>query len=91
MYRDLADRDHTGRLTKEQFAVVMFVVRGRLAGKVLPESVPDAMFEPVSAQPEPAAAPVVAIEEGTRPEVDSAEEPPPPYQENIPGDVASVP
>ncbi|KAF7800253.1 hypothetical protein EIP86_011500 [Pleurotus ostreatoroseus] len=93
--RDLADRDGDGRLDKGEFAVVMFLVRGRLAGQALPESVPPALFEPVyedtstgpaSAQQSATASPetmasVPAIVEQTRPDSD---EPPPPYQENIP-------
>ena len=90
----------------------MFVVRGRLAGKAIPESVPEAMFRAPpapapgasgggggSAETGAAAAAVAGVGVGTAATVvavgvDDAEtravndEPPPPYQENLPEDAA---
>ena len=68
----------------------MFLIRGRLEGKALPERVPEVTFEApptpvltndtVQPSPVPSATGPVAAEEVRN------EEPPPPYQENIPED-----
>lgn len=97
--RDLADRDGDGRLDKSEFVVVMFLVRGRLAGQALPESVPPALFEPASVETTSSAGTgsgqqsVVATPEmmGSVPIVEEqarSDEPPPPYQENIPAETS---
>lgn len=37
-HRDLADSEHDGRLTRDDFAVAMHLIRQKLAGKELPTS-----------------------------------------------------
>ncbi|KAI0646796.1 hypothetical protein C8Q79DRAFT_907723 [Trametes meyenii] len=48
---DLADSEHDGRLTRDDFAVAMYLIRQKLAGKELPATVPASLF-PSSSQPE---------------------------------------
>ncbi|KAI0670647.1 hypothetical protein C8Q78DRAFT_1070191 [Trametes maxima] len=48
---DLADSEHDGRLTRDDFAVAMYLIRQKLAGKELPATVPASLFPP-SSQPE---------------------------------------
>ena len=78
---------------------MMFIIRGRLAGKALPESVPEAMFRAPPAPVEvPAEAVVVAAASTAAlvvPGVDDSDEartdePPPPYQENVPEDTVTA-
>ncbi|KAI0371765.1 EF-hand [Pilatotrama ljubarskyi] len=46
---DLADSEHDGRLTKDDFAVAMHLIRRKLAGKELPTRVPSSLL-PSSSQ-----------------------------------------
>lgn len=91
--RDLADLDHDGKLTREEFAVVMYLIRSRLAGRKIPETLPPSLVPPANlpdllAEAETNAAanmssPISAETSGQR-----SQEPPPPYEEpdlnNIP-------
>ncbi|KAI0822614.1 hypothetical protein BC628DRAFT_1326744 [Trametes gibbosa] len=51
---DLADSEHDGRLTKDDFAVAMYLIRQKLAGKELPTTVPASLLASSStASPSP--------------------------------------
>lgn len=70
--------NHGGKLTKEEFAVAMYLIRGKLSGKEIPDELPPSLIPPpnlpdLSATPAP-----VQIEEPAR-----ASTPPPPYDENM--------
>lgn len=104
-FRRLADRDHDGRLDKDEFAVMMYLVRGRLAGKALPQSIPLPFFalrrtssdQNVSevdssagrSEGEGASMPTAQAEAAPVEEQRSGDEPPPPYQEIIPEDTGA--
>ena len=45
-YRDLADIRKEGKLTKDEFAVAMFLINNKLAGKELPSSLSQSMIPP---------------------------------------------
>ncbi|KAI0362738.1 EF-hand [Trametes cingulata] len=69
---DLADSEHDGRLTKDDFAVAMHLIRQKLAGRELPTTVPSSLL-PSSSQRE--ASPQT---QGTRPVSQEPEAPAPP-------------
>ncbi|KAI0781214.1 hypothetical protein BD413DRAFT_620813 [Trametes elegans] len=52
---DLADSEHDGRLTHDDFAVAMHLIRQKLAGKELPTTVPASLLSS-SSQPAPSPA-----------------------------------
>lgn len=45
-FRDLADRDSDGKLSKEDFAVAMYLIRQKISGKPLPETLPPSLIPP---------------------------------------------
>ncbi|OSD02798.1 EF-hand [Trametes coccinea BRFM310] len=53
---DLADSEHDGRLTRDDFAVAMHLIRRKLAGKELPTTVPASLLAS-SSRPEPSPSP----------------------------------
>ncbi|KAI0085435.1 hypothetical protein BDY19DRAFT_447463 [Irpex rosettiformis] len=59
---DLADINRNGRLTKEEFAVAMYLIRGKLAGGEIPELLPASLMPPANlpALPDNGAAPSAA-------------------------------
>ncbi|EKM55747.1 uncharacterized protein PHACADRAFT_256599 [Phanerochaete carnosa HHB-10118-sp] len=85
---DLADMDHDGKLTREEFAIAMYLIRGKLAGKEVPNVLPPSLVPPQNL-PDLSAAPALAPRQGagtppTQPqEPERASTPPPPYDENI--------
>ena len=44
--RDLADADADGRLSRDEFAVAMHLIRAKLAGKDVPDSLPPTLIPP---------------------------------------------
>jgi hypothetical protein len=46
IHRDLADIRKGGQLTKEEFAVAMFLINNKLAGKELPTALEQSMIPP---------------------------------------------
>jgi epidermal growth factor receptor substrate 15 len=44
--RDLADINKDGKLTKDGFAVAMHLINGKLAGKVIPTTLPESLIPP---------------------------------------------
>ncbi|KAI8998890.1 hypothetical protein BD414DRAFT_476348 [Trametes punicea] len=69
---DLADSEHDGRLTRDDFAVAMHLIRQKLAGKELPSTVPASLLPSTSrAEPSPPS-------EETQPASQEAPLPPPP-------------
>ncbi|KAJ8488287.1 hypothetical protein ONZ51_g3649 [Trametes cubensis] len=67
---DLADSGHDGRLTRDDFAVAMHLIRQKLAGKDLPSTVPASLLPSTSRVDSP------ALSQSSRPT--SQEAPPPP-------------
>ncbi|KAI0340677.1 EF-hand [Trametopsis cervina] len=45
---ELSDIDQAGRLTREQFAVAMYLIRGRLAGRAIPDTLPPSLVPPAN-------------------------------------------
>lgn len=45
---DLADVDHDGRLTKMEFAVAMHLIRTKLSGKDIPDTLPPSLVPPAT-------------------------------------------
>ncbi|KAI0818801.1 hypothetical protein BC629DRAFT_1588129 [Irpex lacteus] len=45
---DLADIHRNGRLTREEFAVAMYLIRGKLAGREIPETLPASLIPPAN-------------------------------------------
>ncbi|GJE86804.1 EF-hand protein [Phanerochaete sordida] len=87
---DLADMNHDGKLTREEFAVAMFLIRSKLAGKEVPDRLPPSLVPPpnlpalsdaLSAPPPPqaSASPVAALPD----EHDRSSTPPPSYDESL--------
>ncbi len=74
--RDMADSEHDGRLTREDFAVAMHLIRQKLAGKDLPAAAtstapavsPLRSTPSVSPRPEPVPAPTPAAPPRTSPQ-----------------------
>ncbi|KAH9925266.1 uncharacterized protein B0H18DRAFT_1104723 [Fomitopsis serialis] len=50
---DLADANHDGRLTRDEFAVVMHLIRERLKGREVPRTLPPSLVPPSLRQPPP--------------------------------------
>lgn len=86
---DLADMNHDGKLTREEFAIAMYLIRSKLSGKDVPRELPPSLVPPpnlpeladVLAVPAPqqaAATPPAQQEEPAR-----SSTPPPPYDENL--------
>lgn len=44
--RDLADIRKEGNLTRDEFAVAMYLIRSKISGKGLPESLPASLVPP---------------------------------------------
>ena len=44
--RDLADLNKDGKLTKDGFAVALHLINGKLAGKDVPETLPNSLVPP---------------------------------------------
>ncbi|EIW60634.1 EF-hand [Trametes versicolor FP-101664 SS1] len=73
---DLADSEHDGRITKDDFAVAMHLIRQKLAGKELPTVVPASLFPAhASARAETVSLPSTSRQDSRPP---SQEAPPPP-------------
>jgi epidermal growth factor receptor substrate 15 len=45
-YRDLADINSDGRLTRDGFAIAMYLIHAKLAGKEIPASLPPSLVPP---------------------------------------------
>lgn len=45
-YRDMADLNNDGRLTREGFAIAMHLIQGKLAGKEVPSTMPESLLPP---------------------------------------------
>jgi epidermal growth factor receptor substrate 15 len=45
-YRDLADLGNDGHLTREGFAVAMYIINSRLAGNEIPSTLPPSLVPP---------------------------------------------
>ncbi len=95
LHRNLADIDDDGRLTKDEFAVAMYLVRRKLSGDEIPSTLPASL---VLRRPTPDSAdtsetqadvttPTVAANPTVSAELSRVYTPPPPYQENIPAEV----
>ena len=97
MNRDLADINCDGKLTREEFAVAMYLIRGKLAGKEVPERLPPSLVPPPNL-PEVVLAPTTPPQTHTTPatpvltahEPARSSTPPPAYVESldVPEDVA---
>ncbi|OCH95293.1 EF-hand protein [Obba rivulosa] len=76
---DLADRNHDGALTRDEFAIAMHLVRKKLQGRELPVTLPPSLVIVPPTQPEittsDAPAPATELEE-----VERIATPPPPYE-----------
>ena len=58
MHRDLADLNNDGRLTRDGFAVALYLIQGKLAGKDIPTTLPASLIPPsMRAAPVPTASP----------------------------------
>lgn len=44
IYRDLADINKDGHLTRDGFAIAMHLIHGKLAGKEVPKSLPPSLI-----------------------------------------------
>lgn len=55
-FRDLADLRNDGKLTQDSFAVAMHLINGKLAGKPLPDRLPDSLIPPSLRQQQPSPA-----------------------------------
>ena len=91
LHRDLADIDHDGQLTKEEFAVAMYLIRSKIAGKDIPQELPPSLMPPANLSD--------LVEQMERSErsmlmpgtpmpgmpgsTDRSNTPPPPYDENL--------
>ena len=73
--------NHDGKLTKEEFAVAMYLIRGKLAGKEIPNELPPSLVPPPNL-PDLNATPV-ATTAPQQQEPLRASTPPPPYDENL--------
>lgn len=90
LQRDLADIDCDGKLTKEEFAIAMYLVRGKLAGREIPTELPPSLIPPPNL-PEVVLAPTTPPHAHTEPatpvisqqEPERSNTPPPPYDENL--------
>jgi len=92
---DLADMNHDGKLTKEEFAVAMYLIRGKLAGNEVPNELPPSLIPPpdlpdLSAAPAPVPQQVAATSVAEPEEPARTGTPPPPYDEhaNLPEESA---
>ncbi|KAH9857815.1 EF-hand [Lenzites betulinus] len=86
---DLADSEHDGRLTKDDFAVAMHLIRQKLAGKELPTTVPASLLASSSA---PEASPQLRPQrQDSRPVSQEAPPPPPRPVSNVQVEPAMTP
>lgn len=93
-HRDLADWNHDGRLTREEFTVAMHLVREKLNGQDLPDTLPASLIPPPpgsigteetsgsSSLPMLASHDAIQVQE-TGDQRSST--PPPPYDDGLPG------
>lgn len=87
---DLADINCDGKLTKEEFAVAMYLIRGKLAGKEIPDQLPPSLIPPPDL-PEVILAPTTPPQTHTAPatpavtahEPARSGTPPPAYEESL--------
>ena len=78
--------DHDGRLTREEFAVVMYLIRSKLAGREIPDTLPPSLVPPADLPSIPVQEVASTTQGVSQPAVviaaaQATPDPPPPYEE----------
>ena len=79
--------DHDGKLTKEEFAVAMYLIRGKLEGKEIPNELPHSLIPPANlselVEQMNASVSTVSLPIANVATAERAHTPPPPYIEDL--------